>query len=69
MRIFSGWLGICCTVVGSLSVVFYSEIPEESHLFDMPGYIILTAVGIVLMYIGRRYLLAWLGIISSDSND
>lgn len=69
MRIISGWLGICCTVLGILSIIFYSDIPNEVHILEIRGYILLTVIGIILMYIGRKYLLAWFGVMSSDNDD
>lgn len=69
MRLLSGWLGICFTVTGILSVIFYSDISPEAHILSIPGYVALVIVGIILMYIGRGYLLAWLGFISSGNNE
>ena len=69
MRLISGWLGICCTVIGILSIVFQYQIPPEANILNIPDSILLTIFGVLLMYIGREYLPIVLGyILGSDDN-
>lgn len=66
MRLISGWLGICCVVIGVLSIVFQNRIPPEDNILNIPESVVLAAFGVLLMYIGREYLPAWFGFLFGD---
>jgi len=68
MRLFIGHIGIMCTVVGGLSIYTQDKMPREDQLFEQGGSIILTLIGVGLMFIGRKYLLALIGYSFSDDD-
>ena len=68
MRFFSGWFGIVFFVIGLLSMIFHSELPEDSRLTTLSSFILVFS-GVALMYFGREYLPAWLGyLFGGDDN-
>lgn len=68
MRLYSGFIGICCVVIGLLSAFLQNEIPPEDNIMNMRESILLSALGIVFMYIGREYLTMWISYFFGSDN-
>lgn len=67
MKFFSGWIGISLFVIGLLSLVFQSDLPEASRIDPLLA-ITITFAGVLFMYSGRRYLPGWLGQLFTGSD-
>lgn len=71
MRLLFCWLGICFTVIGVLSAIFQHKIPSENNLLNTNESLLLGALGVLLLYVGRKHLSATMAYIfgSEDSAD
>lgn len=69
MRFILSWLGICCAVIGVLSIVFQHDISPEENILNIPESMMLVLLGILFMYLGREYLFAWLGYFWGSDGD
>ena len=63
MRVYSGWIGMCCLAIGILSIL-----PIENKL-DRITSITLIIVGVILMFYGRKYLPGWIGNLFQSNDD
>ncbi len=69
IKFYSGYIGICFFLIGVLTLFLYSEIPEELN-WSIWYSIILTILGVALIYYGREQLPSSLGyFFSNDSNE
>lgn len=58
------WLGILCTFIGLLNLIFYTTVSPIMEIEQSVGAVL---VGGFLMYVGRDYLPAWLAYFFSGS--
>ncbi|MCL6416610.1 hypothetical protein MIB92_13200 [Aestuariirhabdus sp. Z084] len=68
MRFFSGWIGIACTVIGIICLVFYAELPKDNRISQSDAFL-LIGVGVGFMYYGREFLPGWIGYFFTANGD
>lgn len=61
LKFISAWLGLCCTLIGTLFIFLRDEMPGEITILTIPESMLLTLFGVFLMYMGREYLPGLLG--------
>ncbi len=68
MRMIAAWIGMCCFTIGGLSLIFGSDLPEETKLPFLAS-VVLLVVGLALMVYGKHYLGMWFGQLFSGNDD
>lgn len=66
MKWILSFIGIVCSLLGVLNLVFYQHVPPILDFRESLGVLL---VGVVFMYIGREHLLSWLAYFFSGGDD